>query len=151
MPTPLGDFHHPDRLLDKNGFDKKYKSVIKYVDEGLPAADACTLVFGLASNKTYHNWFNWAVEDIEAGFDETESNLIKLFVGLAEADARLHARLSRTAIHMAVDKENSQMLQFLLKTRYGYSEKTKSQVEISTDDAPIAFNIVDMEADEEND
>ena len=102
------------------------------------------------SNKTYHNWFNWAIEDIDAGFDETESNLIKLFIGLAKADARLHARLSKTAIHMAVDNENTQMLQFLLKTRYGYSEKNKSSVEISSNDAPISFNIVDMKPNEDD-
>ena len=150
MPTPLGDFHQPDRLLDRHNFDKKYEEVIKLVDDGLPAADACTMVFELASNKTYHNWFNWAIEDIDAGFDETESNLIKLFIGLAKADARLHARLSKTAIHMAVDNENAQMLQFLLKTRYGYSEKNKSSVEISSNDAPIAFNIVDMKPNEDD-
>ena len=151
MPTPLGDFHRPDKLVDKNGFKTKYKKAIQYVEDGLPAEYACVLVFNLASNMTYHNWYKWALEDLEDGFDETDSNLIKLFIGLAEADARLHAKLSKAAVHMAVDKENSQMLQFLLKTRYGYSEKTKSQVNISTDDAPIAFNIVDMEADEEKD
>lgn len=149
MPLPNGDFHQPYRLFDRNDFKKNYKKAIELVRDGLPAQDACNLVFGLASHKTYHQWFNWAIEDMEAGFDETESNLIKLFIGLARADAELHSRLARKAVQLATDRENVQMLQFLLKTRYKYSERNISEVEINTDDTPIVFNVIDMEEDEE--
>lgn len=149
MPTPLGDFHQPDKLLDRNRFDERYEEAIKSVKDGLPAKDTCTLVWG-TSDKTFKNWLKWAREDVEAGFDETESNLIKLMIGLAKEDAKLHKRLSRRGIELALDG-NTQMLQFLLKTRYGYAEKTKSEVELSSDEeAPVKFVFTDMTPNEED-
>jgi len=149
MPTPLGDFHHPDKLNDRNRFDDRYEEAIKCVRDGLPPKDACVYVWGV-SDKTYKNWLRWALEDVEAGFDETESNLIKLMIGLAKEDANLHKRLSKRAIEMALDN-NTQMLQFLLKTRYGYTEKTKQEVDVSVDDTPVKFEIVDMQPIDEDD
>lgn len=149
MPTPLGDFHQPDALLDRKGFDEKYERAIRYARDGLPAKDICMMLFGV-SLRQYTNWVKWVEEDLEAGFDETESNLIKLILGIAKEDAKLHKRLSKTAIEMAIDDKNSQMLQFLLKTRYGYTEKTKSELEVSSkEEAPIKFEIVDMQPNDE--
>jgi hypothetical protein len=45
---------------------------------------------------------------------------------------------------MAVDDKNPNMVQFLLKTKYGYSEKTTSDVNVNMDDTPVKFEIVDM-------
>lgn len=149
MPTPMGDFHHPDKLVDSNDFKTKYAKAINYVSDGLPPQEACTLVFGVAK-RTFRKWVEWAMEDIEAGFDESESNLIKLMIGLAQEDAKLHKRISETAISIAVDERNTQMIQFLLKTRFGYAEKSKSEVEVSTDDE-TNFNINIIESKPKDD
>ena len=38
-----------------------------------------------------------------------------------------------------------QLLMFLLKTRYGYKDSKKQEVELYTkEDAPVVFNVVDM-------
>ena len=148
MPTELGDFHQPHALLDRRGFPEKYEQAIELARDGVPARDICVSVFGIGSNQ-FDNWFKWAYDDIEDGFTEEESNLIKLILGIAREDVKLHRRLTKTAINMAVN-ENSQMLQFLLKTRYGYSEKTKSEVAVSSrDETPVKFEIVDMTPNDE--
>ena len=149
MPTDLGDFHQPHALLDRRGFDKKYEKALELAKDGVPARDICTSIFGIGSNQFDH-WFHWAYEDIEAGFTEEESNLIKLILGIAKEDVNLHRRLSKTAINMAIN-ENTQMLQFLLKTRFGYSEKSKSELEVSSkNDTPVKFEIVDMTPNEDD-
>lgn len=144
MPTPSGDFHHPDALMDWKGFDEKYEKAIELARDGVPAQDICMGIFG-TSKRQFRNWVKYYHDDVEAGFDEEDSNLIKLFIGLAKEDLRLHRKLSKKGVEMALDG-NSQMLQFMLKTRYGYSEKTKQEVELSTDEeAPISFEIVEMQ------
>lgn len=149
MPTPLGDFHQPDKLLDSNGFKEKYEIAIEYARDGLPIQDICIVVFGVTRSQ-FSRWFKWVAEDIEAGFDETDSNLIKLFMGIAKEDAILHRKLKKKGIEMALDG-HSQMLQFILKTSYGYSEKTKTELEVSSDEeAPIKFEIVDMQPNEDD-
>ena len=47
MPTELGDFHQPNNLLDKNGFEEKLPQAIKAVEDGLPSREACMLIFGV--------------------------------------------------------------------------------------------------------
>ena len=147
MPTPLGDFHQPTKLLDRNRFDDRYEEALNCVRDGLPPFDACVYVWGV-SQRTYDHWLTWALEDVEAGFDETESNLIKLMIGLAQENEKLHRRLSRRAIEMALDN-NTQMMQFLLKTRYNYTEKSKKEVDVSVDETPVKFEIVDMQPNDE--
>lgn len=144
MPTELGDFHQPHALLDSKGFKEKYKKAIKHCREGLPPQPAIELAFDcILDRHKFAHWLAWAIEDMEDGFTEEDSNLIKLMVGLSKEDAALHKRLSRKAIDIA-ESGNQQMLQFLLKTRYDYSEKSKKQLELKTDEAPIKFEIIDM-------
>ena len=150
MVTKYGDFHHPNNLSDKNDFTENYKKAISYVNDGLTVKDACVVVFGI-TDRTFRNWYNWAIDDIENGFNESESNLIKLMLGLAKADAELHRKLSKKAQEIALNDGNVSMIQFLLKTRYGYSEKSKAELEVTNDNAPITFNIVPMTPNKEDD
>ena len=150
MPTPRGDFHQPDKLRDKHGFDEKYHEALELVKDGVPAKDACMAVFDILERKTWYNWVNWAKEDLEDGYTEQDSNLIKLILGLSKQDIMLHRNLSKTAIDMAIKDKNPVMTQFLLKTKYGYTEKTKQEVEFNNDDdTPIKFEIVDMRSNDE--
>lgn len=150
MPTPLGDFHHP-HLLHRGDFEEKYQLAITCVRDGMPPLDACQLAFGTINPRTFDKWRRDALSDIEAGFDEEDSNLIKLMRGLAKADQDLHRSLIKQGVKIATDG-NVNMLQFLLKTKYNYSEKTKSEVQVSTEEeAPIRFEIVDMQPNEEED
>lgn len=149
MPTPHGDFHQPHALLNRHGFDKRYVKALEYCEKGLPPKEATEMAFDIILNRhKWSKWNRWAIEDMEAGFDEEDSNLIKLMLGLAAKDNNLHMLLSKRAIKVAEDG-NPQMLQFLLKSRYGYTEKTKTDVEITNDDTPIKFEIVDMTPNEE--
>lgn len=148
MPTELGDFHHPLKLGEGEEFKKKYQKALNYAEEGLPAKDACVLAFGI-SKWTYDSWWKMYKADVVDGFTDEDSNLIKLFNGLSRKDALLHLKLKKTAMDIAVNDKNVPMLQFLLKTGYGYSEKTKAEVDISIDDAPVKFEIVDMTPNEE--
>ena len=141
MPTGHGDFHHP-RLLEKD-FDKNLEKCIKAVKDGLPPQNACVLVFGIHPD-TFKNWYRWARDDLDAGFDETESNLIKLILALSKNDEKLHRRLIKTASKMAIDDESATMLKFLLETRYDYTPKKRNEVELATkEDTTFNINIVE--------
>lgn len=150
MVTNQGDFTHPYKL-EKN-FQANYEKAINYVRDGLTVKDAYVSVFGI-SERTFRNWYNSALDDMEAGFTADESNLIKLIIGLSKEDAELNRKLSKKAFDIAINDGNVSMIQFLLKTRYGYSEKTKHEIEATNENAPITFNIVPMtpnEAENEN-
>lgn len=148
MTTPSGDFHHPDALAPWKGFDEKYEKAIELAKDGVPAEDICMGVFG-TSKRQFRNWIKYYQSDVEAGYDEEDSNLIKLLLGIAKEDLKLHRKLSKKGIDMALDG-NSQMLQFLLKTRYGYAERSKSEVELSTEeDTNFNINIVESKPRED--
>lgn len=144
MVQPNGDFHQPNRLLDKNGFSKKYERVIKHIKEGMSPEGAVRLVFGIVRS-TWFEWKNHAEDDIKAGFTADESNLIKLYEGIAAADMRTRRRLEIKSVEMATDEEPSiDMLKFLLERRYGYKKKSQQDVEVSTkDDFNFNVNIVE--------
>ena len=143
MPTELGDFHQPRALFDKNGFKEKLPKAVDAVRDGLPAREACMLVFGIGK-ESFKKWKKWYEDDVNAGFDETESNLIKLMKELSKEDISLHRRFTKTAVRIATEEDNVNMLQFMLKTRFGYSEKNKSEVELSTDEETnFQINIVE--------
>ena len=146
MVTPLGDFHHPYRL-EKN-FDENYKKAVEYAKKGVPARDIVMGIFNITI-KQFYNWQDFYHDDVEHGFDASESKLIKLFDALKKEDTHLHMRLSETAVSMAIDDRNPVMVQFLLKTKYGYSEKTKQEIEFNNEDTPIKFEIVDMTPNDE--
>ena len=149
MPTPLGDFHHPQLLCDSNWTDEKYTKAIKHCEEGLPPRDATELAFGvLIPQWKWRRWTRWTIEDMEAGFDEEDSNLIKLMIGLSEKDQMLHKDLSKLAIASA-KAGNANMQQYLLNTRFGYTEKTSTEIDLNVEDTPVVFNIVDMKPNEE--
>ena len=149
MPTPHGDFHQPHPLTNRKGFDKRYEEAIERCKNGLPPKEAIEVAFDvILSSQKWSDWKRFAREDIAAGFDSEDSNLIKLLLGLAKIDHGLHENLASRAFKMAED--NPQMNQFLLKTRYGYKEKKQTDVEITNENAPITFNIVDMTPNEED-
>lgn len=151
MPKENGEPRYPNKLkMERTDFKKKLKRTIEDIEDGLPPADALILSFGIADISTYRNWIKWAKEDIEQGFTEKDSRLIELILEIAKADAKLHKKLAHTAVRLAVEDYDSKMLQFLLKTRYGYTEKTKSKVELSNDEeAPVKFVFTDMTPNEE--
>lgn len=143
MVTKHGDFHHPYKL-EKN-FNANYEKAIKMVRDGLPIKDTCIAVFGI-TDRTFRYWEKSAIEDLEAGFNETESKLIKLIKGLSEENIKLHAKLTKKALDIAINESNVNMIQFLLKTRFGYSDKTNHEVELNTkDDVKFNINIVNSE------
>ena len=137
MVTNQGDFTHPYKL--EKDFKANYEKAISYVRDGLTVKDACVSVFGI-SERTFRNWYNCALDDMEAGFNESESNLIKLIVGLSKEDAELNRKLSKKAFDIAINDDNVSMLQFLLKTRFNYTDKTKHDIEF-TNDKDVSFNI----------
>lgn len=148
MVTPQGgDFHHPYKL--ERDFDKKYKQAMAAAKDGLPAKDVCVLVFGI-TERQFDTWKKMYTDDVENDFTASDSNLIKLFDGLRKNDVNLHRNLSKTAIEMAIEDRNPNMTQFLLKTKYGYSEKNATDVNVNVDeDSPIKFEIVDMTPNDE--
>lgn len=149
MPTGLGDFHHPHPLDDYKGFSERYERAIKHCEEGLPPRDAAELAFDtLIPQWKWRRWTRWAIEDMEAGFDEEDSNLIKLMIGLSKKDQMLHKSLSKLAIASA-KAGNPNMQQYLLNTRFGYTEKTSTEIDLNVEDTPVVFNIVDMKPNEE--
>lgn len=151
MVTKQGDFHQPTKLYDKNGFAKNYEKALLVVRDGLTVENTCIAVFGI-TGRTFRNWKKWAFEDIEAGFTSEDSNLIKLILGLSKEDLELNRKVSKKAFDVAINDGDVKMIKFLLKTRYGYNEKTKHEIE-ATNNAPFTFNIVPMtpnEAENEN-
>ena len=149
MPTELGDFHHPI-LLNKPDFEEKMAKCIRAVEDGLPPKNACILVWGIYP-RTYDKWFRHAADDLEAGFTAEESNLIKLMMALSQKDEGLHRRLIKTATKMAVDDESATMLKFLLETRYDYTPKKRSEVELATkEDTTFNINIVESKPKEDD-
>lgn len=145
MPTELGDFHSSDKL--NRNFDYYMKECVKAVEDGLPPKDACVGIIGI-DRTGYYRWVRWVESDLAEGFDETDSKLIKFILALAKADVNLHRRLAEKGVELALSGD-SQMLKFLLATRYGYSEK--KDVEVSTkDDALLELNIVPMTGNEED-
>lgn len=142
MTTNLGDFHQPHNLADNKNFASNYEKAISYVKDGLSVKDTCIAVFGI-TDRTYRNWEKWAIDDIEAGFTADDSNLIKLIFGLSREDINLNRKLSKKAKEVALDGD-VKMLQFLLKTRYGYTDKTKHDVKVSSNEnMEFKINIVD--------
>lgn len=146
MPTKDGDPHYP-YILQKRYKETKEK-VIAAVTRGLPPNKAFVSV-GLTEHR-YRNWYNWAIEDIEAGF--TDTPLVNFMVAVAQANEKVHERLIDKGLELA-DEGDASMIQFLLKTRFGYDTKKKTEVELSGNKkAPVTFQIVDMkplENDEE--
>ena len=146
MPTKDGDPHYP-YMLQKRYKETKDK-VIAAVKRGLPPRNAFISV-GIAGRQ-YDRWYDMAVEDIEAGF--TDTPLIKFMTEVAQANEKIHERLIDKSLDLA-DEGDTSMIQFLLKTRYGYDTKKKTEVELSGNKkAPVTFQIVDMkplENDEE--
>lgn len=150
MPTETGDFHQPYVLLDKNGFDENFKKAQGYCRRGLPARESVESAFNIILPPyKWNKWRRWVEEDVADGFTDEDSNLIKLFLGMAKIDNNLHLKLAEKAFDMA-DDGDPEMVKFLLKTRYDYSEKKRTDVEITNDDAPISFNIVDMKPNEDD-
>lgn len=146
MPTPGGNPHYPDIL--KKRYKETKDKLIAAVERGLPPKNAFISV-GL-SKYQYYDWCNYAKEDIEAGF--TDTPLINLMIEVAQANEKVHERLIDKGLELADDGDAS-MIQFLLKTRFGYDTKKKTEVELSGNKkAPVTFQIVDMkplENDEE--
>lgn len=149
MVTKQGDFTHPYKL--EKDFQANYEKAINYVKDGLTVKDSCIAVFGI-TDRTFRNWEKSAIEDLEAGFTAEESNLIKLIIGLSREDLELCRKLSKKAFDIALNDNDTKMIQFLLKTRYGYTDKTTHDVELSSkDDYSFNINIVGMkEAENEN-
>ena len=146
MPTKDGDPHYP-YILQKRYKETKDK-VTAAVERGLPPNKAFVSV-GLTEHR-YRNWYNWAIEDIEAGF--TDTPLVNFMTAVAQANEKVHERLIDKGLELA-DEGDASMIQFLLKTRFGYDTKKKTEVELSGNKkAPVTFQIVDMkplENDEE--
>lgn len=145
MPKPNGDFYSSpilDKYNDKD-YDHELEKCVEAVKDGLPPVNACMLVFGIHES-TYSRWYRQVTEDIEAGFDETDSRMIRLILALSQNDQKLHKRLIKTATKMAIDDESATMLKFLLETRYDYAPKKKSEVELATkEDTTFNINIVE--------
>lgn len=138
MPTKNGDPHHP-YFLQKD-YKKKLDTACELVKKGLPPKNALRSM-GVPADRWYA-WLRFIDEDIKAGF--TDTPLIKFVSRLAEIDEETHADLVGEAISKAKDGD-TQLLMFLLKTRYGYKDKKKQEVELSTkEEAPVVFNVVPM-------
>lgn len=150
MVTNQGDFHQPTKLYDSNNFAKNYEKAINYVKDGLRVKETCMIVFNI-TDRTFRNWQNWAIDDLEAGFTSEESNLIKLITGLSREDMELNRKLSKKAFDIAINDGDTNMIKFLLKTRYGYNEKTKHEIETTLENAPITFHFVDMKPNNNDD
>jgi len=138
MPTKSGEPHHP--MFLRTDYKKKLDTACELVKKGLPPKNALRSMG--VNVQTWYSWLRFIDEDIKAGF--TDTPLIKFVSRLAEIDEETHADLVGEAISKAKDGD-SQLLMFLLKTRYGYKDSKKQEVELSTkEDAPVVFNIVDM-------
>ena len=141
MVTKQGDFTHPYKL--EKDFKANYEKSINMVKDGLTVKDSCIAVFGI-TDRTFRNWEKSAIEDLEAGFTADESNLIKLMMDLSKENIELCRKLSKKAFDMAINGDNANMVQFLLKTRYGYTDKTKHSFEVEEkEDFNFSINIVD--------
>jgi len=138
MPTKLGKPHEPKFL--QNDYKKKFDTAAEMVRKGLPPKNALKAMG--VHEQTWYSWVRFVEEDIEAGF--TNTPLVKFMTRLAAIDEETHQDLVGEAISKAKDGD-SQLLMFLLKTRYGYKDSKKQEVELSTkEDAPVVFNVVDM-------
>lgn len=138
MPTKSGEPHHP--IFLQTDYKKKLDTAMEMVKKGLPPKNALRAMG--VHNQTWYRWLQFIDEDIKAGF--TDTPLIKFMARLAEVDEETHADLAGTAIKKA-NEGDTQMLMFLLKTRYGYKDSKKQEVELSTkEEAPVVFNVVPM-------
>ena len=138
----MGDFHQPIRLL--KDYESNTKKVLESIDDGLPPKNAVMMVFGITSNQWYV-WRKYVEEDLEDGFTEEDSPLIKLFMRMADHEEKLHQQLVSKAREMALD-ENTEMLKFLLERRFNYKKTSKNEVEHSTkEDTTFNINITNAE------
>lgn len=138
MPTKNGEPHYP--IFLQKDYKKKLDTACELVKKGLPPKNALRSLG--VHEQTWYRWLQWVDEDVKAGI--TRSPLINFISRLAEIDEETHADLVGEALSKAKTGD-TQMLMFLLKTRYGYKDSKKREVELSTkEDAPVVFNIVDM-------
>ena len=142
MVTPAGDFHHPYKL-EKNYPENKEK-VLKAIRDGMSPRDACVMTFGML-DRQWRRWVEFVEDDIANGFDETESNLIDLFLSMAKEEMSLRQQLERKANYMALEDDNVEMLKFLLERRHGYTRQTKKDVDVAVkEEVPVKFEFVNM-------
>lgn len=144
MVTPMGDFHHPNKLCGdwKDDFEK----CVEWVKDGVPPKDAIMSIFGI-SKRQYNNWIKFYEDDVEAGFDASVSRLIKLFDELKKYDGQLHHKLVKTSVNIALDG-NVEMNKFLLERKYGYKKPSK-ELEIGTkEDTEFTFNLTQPKSKE---
>ena len=149
MVTERGDFHHPNKL-SKNYKENKAK-VLAAIKDGMRPKDACIMTFGMLERQ-WRRWIEFVEDDIAHGFDETESNLIDLFMAMAREELSLRQKLERKANNMALADDNVEMLKFLLERRHGYTKQSKKDVDVAVkEEVPVKFEFVDMTPTENED
>lgn len=137
MTTPHGDFHHPTKLY-KN-WEENFEKCKKWVSDGVPVKDAVMSIFGITKMQ-YYNWLKYYESDVEAGFNASESRLIELIDALRKVDGKLHHKLAKNSVELALDG-SVDMSKFLLERRYGYKKPSK-EIEVGTkEDTSFTFNI----------
>lgn len=137
MTTPLGDFHHPRKLNDN--WEENFEKCKKWVSDGVPVKDAVMSIFGITKMQ-YYNWLKYYESDVEAGFNASESRLIELIDALKKLDGKLHHKLAKNSVELALDG-SVDMSKFLLERRYGYKKPSK-EIEVGTkEDTSFTFNI----------
>ena len=151
MPTSSGAPHMPYKLLDKNGFEENLKKVIRYVKKGTTPKNACIIAFGI-HERMWYTWVEQAEEDLLDGYTAQTSNLIKLMMELARADANVRLLLEQKGMELALDSDNVELVKFFLERRFGYSKTAKKEVELSSkEEAPVKFEFVNMTPTENED
>jgi hypothetical protein len=149
MVTPMGDFHHPDRLCFD--YPEKKKQIIEAIKDGMTPKDATMMVVGITRG-TWQNWVKYAEDDMSKGFTEEDSRLIDLMLSMASEELTLRRRLEKRANRLALYEDNTDMLKFLLERRHGYKKETKKDVDIEVkDEVPVKFEFVDMTPTENED
>lgn len=142
MVTPaLGKPHSPAKLKDKKAETLK-RQIIEGIESGLSLTDA--FQYAGLSRHTYQYWRRCYLEDVEAGY--TNTNLIKFMNEVMRADSGLKKRISEAMLEKALDEKDTRMLMYLADNRIGYANRRKNQLELGSGSNNVQINIIDMKS-----
>lgn len=146
MPTPNNNPHLPNSFANKD-LDSKLTQIKNRIDDGLEVWESVCEVIGI-HKRQFYRWREYVEEDLEAGFTEEDSELIRFMMEVSKYDLASKRVFTSTAKQMALDGD-ADMLKFILERRYGMKKSSKNEVEVTGDEKkPVSFTIVDMKPNE---
>ena len=148
MVTESGDFHHPYALykgISKEEFLKMKAEVLELVHDAVKPKDAVMAIFHVTESAWY-DWQDYYVDDLEKGYNRSESRLICLLDDLRKKDVTTQRLFTKRMKDLSLKDGNVEATKFMLERRYGFKKESRKAVDVSTsDDFNFNINITNSE------